>query len=147
MCACAGLQASGEEASPRGGPDTNPPSTSGRPSDPFPPHRRPTHKHEEDVLRVKEQGFHVAHTVLLLLRMLQTYMAFQQAVPLLAADTARRAVELIKVNSPCTAALQTATTASHAPASKSMPYIHSHQMHPPSAYMLQSAVVGVVVAG
>jgi len=97
MCACAGLQASEEEARPKGVPDTNPPSTSGRPSDPIPPHRRPNHKHEEDVLRVKEQGFHVAHTVLLLLRMLQTYMAFQQAVPLLAADTARRAVELIKV--------------------------------------------------
>ena len=147
MSACAGLQASDEETRPRGAPDTNSPTTSGRPSDPISPYLSPNHKHEEDVLRVKEQGFHVAHTVLLLLRMLQTYMAFQQAVPLLAADTARRAVELIKVNSPCTAALQTATTASHAPASKSMPYIHSHQMHPPSAYMLQSAVVGVVVAG
>ncbi len=94
ICACA---ASEEEARPRGAPDTNPPSTSGRPSDPKPPHLSPNHKHEEDVLRVKEQGFHVAHTVLLLLRMLQTYMAFQQAVSLLAADTARRAVELIKV--------------------------------------------------
>ncbi|KAA6426324.1 MAG: VPS54 isoform 2 [Trebouxia sp. A1-2] len=92
----AGLQASEEDARPRGAPDTNPPSTSGRPSDPKPPHHSPNHKHQEDVLRVQEQGFHVAHTVLLLLRMLQTYMTFQQAVPLLAADTARRAVELIK---------------------------------------------------
>ena len=71
----------------------------------------------------------MAHTVLLLLRMLQTYMTFQQAVPLLAADTARRAVELIKVTFSLiarTAALQTlpsATTASHARASKSMPHI------------------------
>ncbi len=130
MCACAGSQASEEEARPRGAPDTNPPSTSGRPSDPIPPHHSPNHKHEEDVLRVKEQGFHVAHTVLLLLRMLQTYMIFQQAVPLLAADTARRAVELIKVTCSllaCTAALQTlpsATTASHALASKSALYIN-----------------------
>lgn len=40
----------------------------------------------------------MAHTVLLLLRMLQTYMTFLHAVPLLAADTARRAVELIKAS-------------------------------------------------
>ncbi|DBA81853.1 hypothetical protein WJX77_011322 [Trebouxia sp. C0004] len=79
----AGSQASEEEARPRRAP--------------IPPHHSTNHKHAEDVLRVKEQGFHVAHTVLLLLRMLQTYMTFQQAVPLLAADTARRAVELIKV--------------------------------------------------
>lgn len=45
------------------------------------------------------QRYHVAHTVLLLLRMLQAYMTFQEAVPLLAAETARRAVDLLKVTS------------------------------------------------
>lgn len=43
------------------------------------------------------QQYHVAHTVLLLLRMLQGYMTFQGAVPLLAPETARRAVDLLKV--------------------------------------------------
>ena len=50
------------------------------------------------MLRVSGQGYHVAHTVLLLSKMLQSYMTFQEAVPLLAADTARRAVELLKVD-------------------------------------------------
>lgn len=51
------------------------------------------------MLRVGGQRHHVAHTVLLLLRMLQAYMTFQQAVPLLAAETARRAADLLKVTS------------------------------------------------
>ena len=44
------------------------------------------------------QKLHVAHTALLLLRMLQAYMTFQEAVPFLIADTARRAVDLLKVS-------------------------------------------------
>lgn len=97
-CSPAGSQATDEAARPPGLPDTAPPTTSGRPSDPTPGHHRPHQTHEADVLRVKGQGFHVAHTVLLLLRMLQTYQTFLHAVPLLAADTARRAVELIKAS-------------------------------------------------
>ncbi len=81
MCACAGLQASEEDARPRGAPDTNPPSTSGRPSDPNSPSLSPNHKHEEDVLRVKEQGFHVAHTVLHLSALVSTGQLTDQSVP------------------------------------------------------------------
>ncbi len=97
-CICAGSEADEEQLRPRGAPDSPPASTSGRSSHPPSPPPEPNHKHEDDVLTVTGQGFHVAHTVLLLLRMLQTYMTFQQAVPLLAADTARRAVELLKVS-------------------------------------------------
>ena len=79
--------------------DSPQPSTSARPSNPSGPRTTSPHgRHEEEVLRVAGQRFHVAHTVLLLLRMLQGYMTFQEAVPLLAAETARRAVDLLKVS-------------------------------------------------
>lgn len=75
-------------------------STSARPPNPSGSRTTAPHgRHEEEVLRVAGQRYHVAHTVLLLLRMLQSYMTFQEAVPLLAAETARRAVELLKVSS------------------------------------------------
>ena len=80
--------------------DSPQPSTSARPSNPSGPRTTTPHsRHEEEVLRVAGQRFHVAHTVLLLLRMLQAYMTFQEAVPLLAAETARRAVDILKVSS------------------------------------------------
>lgn len=73
--------------------------TSARPPDPSRPRTTTLHgRHEEEALRVAGQRLHVAHTVLLLLRMLQGYMAFQDAVPLLAAETARRAVDLLKAS-------------------------------------------------
>ena len=75
------------------------PSTSARPPNASGPRTPTPHgRHEEEVLRVAGQRLHVAHTVLLLLRMLQSYITFQDAVPLLAAETARRAVDLLKVN-------------------------------------------------
>ena len=77
--------------------ETSPASTSGRPPYLSTMQTLPRHRHEEDVLRIAGQSYHVAHTVLLLLRMLQSYMTFQEAVPLLAAETARRAVDLLKV--------------------------------------------------
>ena len=74
-------------------------STSARRPNPSGPRTTTPHsRHEEEVLRVAGQRYHVAHTMLLLLRMLQSYMIFQEAVPLLAAETARRAVELLKVS-------------------------------------------------
>lgn len=74
-------------------------STSACPPKPSGPRTTAPHvRHEEEVLRIAGQRYHVAHTVLLLLRMLQSYMTFQEAVPLLAAETARRAVELLKVS-------------------------------------------------
>lgn len=79
------------EAGRQGQQSEGTPATSGRP--PSTPHK----SSEEDVLRIAGQRYHVAHTVLLLLRMLQSYMTFQEAVPLLAAETARRAVDLLKV--------------------------------------------------
>ena len=86
----------------QGQPSESPePSTSGRPSHPLEPRTTSRHsnsRHEEEVLTVGGQRYHVAHTVLLLLRMLQAYMTFQEAVPLLAAETARRAVDLLKVD-------------------------------------------------
>ena len=50
------------------------------------------------MLRLAGQRFHVAHTALLLLRMLQSYMTFQETVPSLVAETARRAVDLLKAS-------------------------------------------------
>lgn len=79
-------------------PPHNPPaSVSGRPSNPSPPSHHANGRHETDKLHINNQGYHVAHTVLLLLRMQQTYLAFRDAVPLLAAETARRAADLLKV--------------------------------------------------
>lgn len=85
----------------QGQPSNSPPaSTSGRPSNPSGPRTIPPRspsRRDEEVLRVGGQQYHVAHTVLLLLRMLQGYMTFQGAVPLLAPEIARRAVDLLKV--------------------------------------------------
>ncbi|KAL3152085.1 hypothetical protein ABBQ32_001192 [Trebouxia sp. C0010 RCD-2024] len=90
------------DGAPRQGQPSESPkaSTSGRASHPSERRTTTPHSHsrqEEEVLRVGGQRHHVAHTVLLLLRMLQAYMTFQQAVPLLAAETARRAADLLKV--------------------------------------------------
>ena len=65
-----------------------------------PSKHRSVSKHDEELLRVTGHSFHVAHTAVVLLRMLQTYMAFQQAVPLLMPDTARTALDLLKVSTP-----------------------------------------------
>lgn len=98
--AAAEAMAGSDEGSDRQGQqsDSPPASTSGRPPNPSRPFSSSHSKHEEDVLRISGQGYHVAHTVLLLSKMLQSYMTFQEAVPLLAAETARRAVELLKVH-------------------------------------------------
>ena len=94
------LTADEDGAGRQGQPSDSPQaSTSGRPSNPSGPRTTTPHgRHEEEVLRIAGQRYHVAHTVLLLLRMLHRYMAFQEAVPLLAAETARRAVDLLKVS-------------------------------------------------
>lgn len=49
------------------------------------------------VLAVGRQQFHAVNTTLMLLRMLEEYLAFQDSVPSLGADVARRVVELLKV--------------------------------------------------
>lgn len=72
-------------------------STSGRPPTHASPPGHASSRHEADTLHISGQGYHVAHTVLLLLRMQQTYLSFRGAVPLLAAETARRATDLLKV--------------------------------------------------
>ena len=48
-------------------------------------------------LQVGGRGFFVVKTQLVLLDMLSSYCEFQQAVPTLAADTAQRALEILKV--------------------------------------------------
>lgn len=94
------VQADQDEAGRQGQLSDSPQaSTSAGPPKPSGPHTTAPHgRHEEEVLRIAGQRYRVAHTVLLLLRMLQSYMTFQEAVPLLAAETARRAVELLKVS-------------------------------------------------
>lgn len=86
-----------EQARPNTPPHSPPTSTSGRPPTPTPPSHHANGRHEADKLYVNSQGYHVAYTVLLLLRMQQTYLTFQDAVPSLAAEIARRATDLLKV--------------------------------------------------
>ncbi len=52
---------------------------------------------EADLLLIGEQGFHVVPTLLLMLRLLGEYLAFQDTAPAFAPEVARRVVELLKV--------------------------------------------------
>ena len=51
----------------------------------------------DDALVICNRRFHVVTAVLMLLRMLEGYAAFQECVPSHASDAARRAIELLKV--------------------------------------------------
>ena len=51
----------------------------------------------DDALVICNRRFHVVTAVLMLLRMLEEYAAFQECVPSHASEAARRAIELLKV--------------------------------------------------
>ena len=51
----------------------------------------------DDALVICNRRFHVVTAVLMLLRMLEGYAAFQECVPSHASEAARRAIELLKV--------------------------------------------------
>ena len=52
----------------------------------------------DDALVICNRRFHVVTAVLMLLRMLEGYAAFQECVPSHASEAARRAIELLKVD-------------------------------------------------
>ena len=52
---------------------------------------------EASLLLIGERGFHVVPTLLLLLRLLGEYLAFQDTAPAFTPEIARRVIELLKV--------------------------------------------------
>lgn len=52
---------------------------------------------ETSLLLIGDRGFHVVPTLLLLLRLLGEYLAFQDTAPAFSSEIARRIVELLKV--------------------------------------------------